>query len=60
MPDHPTPVSTRGHINEPVPFAMAGDGIVGTVHLPLSEKNAAQTGIAFDNGYELMASFLAK
>jgi hypothetical protein len=39
---------------------MAGDGIVGTVHLPLSENNAAQTGIAFDNGYELMASFLAK
>ncbi len=45
MPDHPTPVSTRGHTNEPIPFAMAGEGIEGEMHLPLGETNAAQTGI---------------
>jgi len=58
MPDHPTPVSTQGHTGEAVPFAMMGDGISGEVHLPLGEKNAANTGIKINNGYELMESFL--
>jgi 2,3-bisphosphoglycerate-independent phosphoglycerate mutase len=58
MPDHPTPVSTRGHINDPIPFAMAGEGIKGDVHLPLGETNATKTGILFENGYELMEYFL--
>jgi 2,3-bisphosphoglycerate-independent phosphoglycerate mutase len=58
MPDHPTPVSTRGHSNEPVPFAIAGSGIDGTAKLPFGEKNASKTGIVVNNGYELMASFL--
>jgi 2,3-bisphosphoglycerate-independent phosphoglycerate mutase len=58
MPDHPTPISTRGHSNEPVPFAIAGSGISGTTHLPFGERNAAETGIVFNNGYELMESFL--
>jgi 2,3-bisphosphoglycerate-independent phosphoglycerate mutase len=58
MPDHPTPVSTQGHTGEAVPFAMMGDGISGEVHLPFGEKNAANTGIKIDNGYELMEFFL--
>ena len=58
MPDHPTPISTQGHTGDAVPFAMMGDGIVGEVHLPLGEKNAAKTGIKIDNGYELMKFFL--
>jgi 2,3-bisphosphoglycerate-independent phosphoglycerate mutase len=58
MPDHPTSVLTRGHSGEPIPFAMAGDGISGDVHLPLSEPNAAKTGISFTNGFELMESFI--
>ena len=58
MPDHPTPVPTRGHTNDPIPFAMAGDGVNHNIHLPLGETNAAKTGILFNNGYELMESFL--
>jgi len=58
MPDHPTPVSTRGHTGDAVPFAMMGDGISGEVHLPLGERNAAKTGVKIDNGYQLMESFL--
>jgi len=58
MPDHPTPVSTRGHTNDPIPFALAGEGISHNIHLPLSETNAAKTGILFNNGYELMEFFL--
>jgi 2,3-bisphosphoglycerate-independent phosphoglycerate mutase len=58
MPDHPTPVSTRGHTNDPIPFTMAGEGIDSNMHFPLGEINAAKTGIMFDNGYQLMESFL--
>jgi 2,3-bisphosphoglycerate-independent phosphoglycerate mutase len=58
MPDHPTPVLTRGHTRDPIPFALAGEGISHSIHLPLGETNAAKTGILFSNGYELMNSFL--
>ena len=58
MPDHPTPVSTKGHTGDPVPFAMAGDGIERGAPLPLGERNAAAAGFAFRNGYELMEYFL--
>jgi 2,3-bisphosphoglycerate-independent phosphoglycerate mutase len=58
MPDHPTPVATRGHTNDPIPFAISGEGINHHVHLSLGETNAAKTGILFENGYELMEYFL--
>jgi 2,3-bisphosphoglycerate-independent phosphoglycerate mutase len=58
MPDHPTSVLTRGHSSEPVPFAMAGEGISSTVHLIFGETNAAKTGTMINNGYELMELFL--
>ncbi len=58
MPDHPTPVSSRGHSNEPVPFAVMGSGIGDTQHLPFGERNSASTGIVFNDGYTLMLSFL--
>jgi 2,3-bisphosphoglycerate-independent phosphoglycerate mutase len=58
MPDHPTSVLTRGHSGEPIPFAMAGDGISGEIHLPLSETHAARTGISFQKGFELMEFFI--
>ena len=35
MPDHPTPVRTRAHSSEPVPFAMAGDDINGILARPM-------------------------
>ncbi len=58
MPDHPTSVLTKGHSGEPVPFAMAGEGVAGTVHLPLSESNSEKTGMVFEKGFELMKYFL--
>ena len=59
MPDHPTPVSTRGHSNEPVPFAVIGSEISSSTKLPFGERNAAKTGIVVNKGFELMASFLS-
>jgi len=58
MPDHPTPVRTCAHSNEPVPFAMAGDNISGILHTTFSEANAAKSGFRIANGFELMEYFL--
>jgi 2,3-bisphosphoglycerate-independent phosphoglycerate mutase len=58
MPDHPTPVNSQAHSGKPVPFAMAGKEIDAVVKLPMSEANAAQTGLKIDKGYELMEYFI--
>ncbi len=57
-PDHPTPVRTGAHSPEPVPFAMAGTDVTGTLHTNFSEANAAESGFRIDKGYELMEYFL--
>jgi len=58
LPDHPTPVRHGAHSAEPVPFAMAGTGITGILHLGFGESNAARSGFRIDNGHELMEYFL--
>jgi 2,3-bisphosphoglycerate-independent phosphoglycerate mutase len=58
LPDHPTPISSRAHSAEPVPFAMAGTGVSGILHTTFSETNAAKSGFKIDNGFELMEYFL--
>jgi 2,3-bisphosphoglycerate-independent phosphoglycerate mutase len=58
MPDHPTPVSSKAHSSEPVPFAMAGDNISGILHKTFGESNAAASGFRIDNGFEIMEYFL--
>jgi 2,3-bisphosphoglycerate-independent phosphoglycerate mutase len=58
MPDHPTPVKSCAHCDDPVPFAMAGAGITGILNAPFSEANAAKSGFRIENGSELMEYFL--
>lgn len=58
LPDHPTPISSRAHSAEPVPFAMAGTGVSGILHTNFSEANAAKSGFKIENGFELMEYFL--
>ena len=58
MPDHPTPISSKAHSPEPVPFAMAGTNISGILHTTFGEGNAAKSGFRIDNGFELMEYFL--
>lgn len=58
LPDHPTPVRHGAHSAEPVPFAMAGTGVTGILHLGFGESNAAKSGFRIDNGHELMEYFL--
>ena len=58
MPDHPTPVETRAHSGEPVPFAMQGTGISGIINQPFSEENSFESGFRIERGCDLMEYFL--
>lgn len=58
MPDHPTPVATRAHSREPVPFAMDGTGINGILQKPFSEANSKRSGFRIEKGSEMMEYFL--
>ena len=57
-PDHPTPIKSRAHSPEPVPFAMAGDNVKGILHTTFGETNADKSGFRIENGFELMEYFL--
>ena len=58
LPDHPTPVASGAHSADPVPFAMAGTGMTGILHLGFGETNAAKSGFRVNKGHELMEYFL--
>jgi 2,3-bisphosphoglycerate-independent phosphoglycerate mutase len=58
IPDHPTPVSTKAHSGEAVPFAMAGSGVDGVLKAGFCENNALKSGFKIDKGHDLMEYFL--
>jgi len=59
LPDHVTALH-RGHSGEPVPFAMAGEGIAPDIADRLDEQIAAEMGEVVEEGYTLMDRFLLK
>jgi 2,3-bisphosphoglycerate-independent phosphoglycerate mutase len=58
LPDHPTPIGTKAHSPEPVPFALAGTDVSGVLKESFSEYNAKRTGFLIEKGHELMEYFL--
>ncbi|MDD3653864.1 MAG: cofactor-independent phosphoglycerate mutase [Desulfotomaculaceae bacterium] len=58
LPDHPTPLSTRTHSSEPVPFAIYTRGEDKNLNNTYNEEAAEQSGLIFPKGWELMACFL--
>ena len=59
LPDHPTPLSTRTHASDPVPYMMyqkskEKDSGVESIN----EESAKKTGNFIDAGYELMNKFI--
>jgi len=55
MPDHYTPIATKTHEGEPVPFLLWGDGIEPNGATAYNEEAAGATGLALDPaGYEVM------
>jgi 2,3-bisphosphoglycerate-independent phosphoglycerate mutase len=58
-PDHPTPLRLKTHNHGDVPFAMAGTGITADAARTYDEQSAAQSPLAFAEGWRLMQAFLA-
>jgi 2,3-bisphosphoglycerate-independent phosphoglycerate mutase len=57
-PDHPTPLRTKTHSHGAVPFAIAGAGVPPDKFETYDEAAAAQSQLAFDEGWKLMRYFL--
>jgi len=54
LPDHPTPIATRTHSGEPVPFLLWGPGFEANGACRFTEAEAAGTGVFIDEGYTIM------
>ncbi len=57
-PDHPTPLRTKTHSREPVPFVMAGVGVQPDGQTSYDESSAGRSGWFFQEGWKLMRFFL--
>ena len=54
MPDHPTPIEIKTHVGEPVPFVVAGPGILHNGGTRFCEDGAKETGLLLDPGRGVM------
>ncbi len=59
LPDHPTPISLKTHVSDPVPYIIYRSGDAGNGE-GYSEKSAEKTGRYFATGEALMRHFLEK
>ncbi|NIO46979.1 MAG: cofactor-independent phosphoglycerate mutase [Planctomycetales bacterium] len=57
-PDHPTPLRTKTHSHGPVPFALAGTGVLPDDYRTYDDVTAAASPLAFAEGWKLMRYFL--
>lgn len=57
-PDHPTFLRTKVHTHGNVPIAMAGTGIAADEFTSYGDTNAAQSKLAFGEGWALMPWFI--
>lgn len=60
LPDHPTPITTKTHASEPVPYIIYSSKENKASGLSYNEENGKKTGVYFDSGVELMKHFLEK
>ena len=59
LPDHPTPVSTRAHSMDPVPFFLFDSSKrIDSGITCFSEKEARNTGVFYNSGPELFKEFI--
>lgn len=59
LPDHPTPISTRTHASDPVPYLIYRKGKeLDSGVASINEKSASETGNFIDPGFDLMGHFL--
>ena len=60
MPDHPTPIESRTHNADPVPFVLWGAGFTPNGAGRLSETEAVKTGLFVDPGYTIMSRLIER
>ncbi len=60
MPDHPTPVTTRVHTGDPVPFLLWGKGVAGQRIGRFTEQVAKNTGELIDPGWHIMRKLIGE
>ena len=59
-PDHPTPLATRTHSGEPIPYLIyKSDAEIHSGVAIYDEESAASTGIFLDEGFRLMEKLLS-
>lgn len=58
MPDHPTPLTTRKHSYDFVPFAVMGPGIESNGADRMTESQARATGLTIERGHTFMKDVL--
>ena len=58
LPDHPTPVSLKTHVSDPVPYLIYNSTSKKETGKNYTEKSAKETGSYIEEGYKLMAHFL--
>ncbi len=61
MPDHPTPISTKTHCIEPVPYLLyRSDSVVEGIATAYDEEQAKQTGVYEGVGHNLILKLFSK
>lgn len=60
LPDHPTPLTLKTHVSDPVPFVIYRytPGEKNESHRSYDEESARQTKFLVENGYRLMERFI--
>ncbi len=60
MPDHPTPIKTQTHSDDPVPFMLWGTGFTANGAKRFTETEAKGTGLFIEDGYNIMSRLIVK
>ncbi len=60
LPDHPTPIVTRTHASDPVPYLLYQKSAPKTGVDSINEETAKATGIYMENGPAMMPHFLGQ
>ncbi len=59
LPDHPTPISLKTHVSDPIPFAIYDSRNNKSSDIKgYSEKEISKSDLMFDEGYKLMSYFI--
>jgi 2,3-bisphosphoglycerate-independent phosphoglycerate mutase len=58
LPDHPTPIDSKTHTSEPVPFLLQGPGIKSNKMHRLTEAEARASGFFIQAGYDNISKLI--